>query len=453
MDLGISSYAQRLHKIKKSLTVESVISFGIVTILFYPIINGAIYSLFDKFQLPGKNYVDTLLFVLDLIFIMSAFAFAVKKEPRFIIATLTIAVIVIIAEIFLFPANYPAIREYLKDYITMCLPAFCIAFAVQDSKVILKQLYAFIYIPIFAGLVYGLFAEIERYSMWYGYSMVIPMLILGFKVIKNYRIHDIALFIVLFVLLMLKASRGSVLSIMVILFIYMFYYSYQTRNLIISESNIARSVQYKELKNRYYIIVLAVVSAVTVAGLLQPAAQVIQSLLLGAGINSRTIWILANQGIFFVGGRDVITSGLLTAITKSPLWGLGLCGDSVYTATVVYGYPHATYMTDWHYLGNYAHNIVLELTSQFGILLGLGLFIGFVLILINAFRRTIRNKNMIQFELILLLSSILFSLMVSGSYLITPVFWILLGLAVKDYHSSRLLLKNAPVWRNIYDVI
>lgn len=423
----------RLH----SINVDQIISLGLVIILLTPIWNGAIFSIFDRFGILGKSQMDTLLFVLETMLMGLAFVMSIKREIRATSLTWGVAVLVVLTEALLFPANIPAMKEYARGFCLFALPAFCMAYAVNDRGVLLRQLDSTVYPSVAAIVIYGLFAETRTYSMWYGYAALVPMLMLGMRCIRRNQAIDYIIFSVLFIMLLLKASRGSVLTIFMFLVVFLVAYTYRTRNDSAQSLPLfLRAQRYILFNRRFRFIALTVFTIALALILLQPVAQMLQSLLEGIGISARTVNIFANKGIFYLSKREIWIENLTEAIMTSPLLGLGLCGDSVFMVHNVFHYPSNTYSVDWHYMGNYSHNMVLELTSHFGITVGL-LFLFLILLLaMSAFRKAHFSADFDSFDVILVMTTVLVSLQFSGTYLTSTMFWLFLGLIVKSHAKA-----------------
>ena len=117
-----------------------------------------------------------------------------------------------------------------------------------------------------------------------------------------------------------------------------------------------------------------------------------------------------------VSSRDVIQAKLFDAIGVRLFDGYGLCGDRVIA-------------------GSYAHNIVIELWVEFGLLIGTMIFALIALTLLRGYlsAKTIECKGLI----ISLIFACFFKLFLSGSYLDEKFLFLLLGLCVAEIRRAH----------------
>ena len=132
------------------------------------------------------------------------------------------------------------------------------------------------------------------------------------------------------------------------------------------------------------------------------------------GINSRTLSQIVEGSFLKSYGRTNIRETLIAGITESPFIGYGLWGDRF--VTLNYGHGKASY----------AHNIILEIITQFGVILGIFLIIALLWLII---KKIYYNNRSYYFVILLcVIPSGLIKLFFSGSYLNEPYFFFLMGL-------------------------
>lgn len=153
-------------------------------------------------------------------------------------------------------------------------------------------------------------------------------------------------------------------------------------------------------------------------------------LLESMNIDSRTLTMLSNQSFFDDSGRSAIQETIMDNV--------GLLPKGLYYDRIVAS-------------GSYAHNLLLEVVIQYGILLG-GTII--VWLCYNVIRSVfvVRKDPSASIVFYSLVSSGLMRLMFSSSYLLNePGFWLLIGLILNFYNakyansserSGKLCLKN-----------
>lgn len=131
-------------------------------------------------------------------------------------------------------------------------------------------------------------------------------------------------------------------------------------------------------------------------------------------IHSRTLTLLLTR-IEYVSGRDVLATKAQEMIAQKPLlgWGVG---------------------AEVQVIGNYPHNIILELMIDYGIFIGLLIFIVLICLLIRAI---VISKDKSKEILLLLIPNGFVMLFVSSSYLTLPAFYILMGFVLNLLISHR----------------
>ena len=125
------------------------------------------------------------------------------------------------------------------------------------------------------------------------------------------------------------------------------------------------------------------------------------------GFSNRIVDYILQGQISDSSGREFLTERMFLAIEENPLFGYGLFGDRV--------------ILD----GHYCHNIFMEFLINFGILFGSVLFVSLVVLLLVSLVRRKENSAMI----LMLICSGFVKLFLSNSYIIEPLFFMLLGVA------------------------
>lgn len=127
------------------------------------------------------------------------------------------------------------------------------------------------------------------------------------------------------------------------------------------------------------------------------------------GLSTRIFDYFINGEIAYDNGRNLLKDTVQTAIYERPLLGHGIMGDRVL-------------------LGTYVHNLPLELWCHFGVLFGTVFLIALVGLAVLALFKS-RGKQ--QFVFVgMFVCFVFIKLMFSGSYLIEPYFFFMIGLFV-----------------------
>lgn len=118
---------------------------------------------------------------------------------------------------------------------------------------------------------------------------------------------------------------------------------------------------------------------------------------------------MLSSSTIYLSGREIIQQNLINELSKRPIFGLGMGGDRIVNGNV----------------GEYAHNILLEICTSFGIILG-SIIIFLLLALIIWF--FVKCKNMYLRRIgIVYFSYVIPMLMVSRSFWVEKEFWMLAG--------------------------
>ena len=147
------------------------------------------------------------------------------------------------------------------------------------------------------------------------------------------------------------------------------------------------------------------------------------------GFSSRFVIMFIEGNITDANGRNSIRDRLVEDIKEAPFKIRGLYADREATRGL-YDYEYTTRYIN----GSYAHNLVLEIVYDWGILIGgLALLIIFYKVCLLLYRS---DKDLIYFIAIYVVLGII-HLMVSGSYLENQEFFILLGLTSNPHMWNK----------------
>jgi len=140
--------------------------------------------------------------------------------------------------------------------------------------------------------------------------------------------------------------------------------------------------------------------------------------------NNRIIRLLVNNDILNTSGREHYTAAAIKGI-KENLWGgTGVFNDRVY----IYNRFHRSYAINS--FGSYAHNIVLEMLLQFGIIIGTGIVVFIIFLIREAYSGLDKTKGQEFFWYIIGISII--PLLVSKSYIQTWEFYLMIGYLIEN---------------------
>ena len=170
------------------------------------------------------------------------------------------------------------------------------------------------------------------------------------------------------------------------------------------------------------------ITTIIVALILFVVFDIFNVLLYSAYEFAKTHGMSTRVFLFFLGddtsvsldsGRGTIIYSLIQAIGNNPL-GSGLASDRYYSG------------------GHYAHNIIIELLVEFGVIFGAAIIIMLFALMFRAAKYTHNNWNTgIIFYMLICCGFV--KLLISGSYLTEPYFWTLFGFIMG---ISEMLTRN-----------
>ena len=174
------------------------------------------------------------------------------------------------------------------------------------------------------------------------------------------------------------------------------------------------------------VFVISAIAVVAVLALGSYYYHEVTSLIDSGEMYSRNLSKLDDSSFFSHDDRNEIKTVIERGIDSNP-FGYGLLGDRII-------------MQNEHYEGVYAHNILLELRADFGILLGPAIFILLLLKMFVSYRRLDGYRK--DF-LVMLIPAGFIKLLFSGSFLIEPAFYCLLALVFCKENGKKIkMLRN-----------
>lgn len=250
--------------------------------------------------------------------------------------------LIVLSVLFLGLTLFNETLEQLLDtsgqFATLCLPAMIYCFALRDYEQLRKSFVRMSYIiSMFTVFIFVLgFSAIrsyfssETYAMSLGYAYLIPILFLVQDYIAEKKIVSLLCGILLMVFVVAYGSRGPLLGIALFSIVYLF------RHLI--------------RKKKLVPLFIMIVTAIVIMSQYELILSMILKMALKLGINSRTL-LLLSYDLQNDSGRSYIQQPLIREIMAHPLMIRGINADYLL-------------------VGIYAHNIVIELLYEFGVILG-----------------------------------------------------------------------------------
>lgn len=356
------------------------------------------YCILASFDLLDSNFlvfqiVSKLLVGLAY---LSAFPVVLKRmKVKFVIIYL-IAAVIFVLNILIFPENGSYLKKIIFPFFFTCLPTFIYTLslknwaqlkqAMKKASIIIFVFGFILFILIFTGRL-----NMKEYSMSFSYYMLIPLTIYLDEFFEKPSIKNLIFSLVTMLMILLIGSRGALLCIVVFVVLKLIRLDFKT--------------SYKKMLLIGGIIIVLTITILYSNDIL----QFLYNYFMSKGIQSRSIILFLDKGLY-LSGREILYNGIIKEILDNPIIGIGLAGDR-------------------RTIASYSHNIVLEIFSGFGLIVGT-IILSFLAILILK-SLTMREKEKYNMSIIWLALGFV-SLMVSGSYLEEMSFWIFLGLISND---------------------
>ncbi|HIW74043.1 MAG TPA: O-antigen ligase family protein [Firmicutes bacterium] len=300
---------------------------------------------------------------------------------------------------------FPPVRPYLIslafELLCMCLPGFLCFASIRNMEAVHPVLLKLAFANFLLGVLFALFSFTgilpgESYSMSFSYYLLFPAcyFVYRFHTDRKKRLLVFALLCAAFMLLL--GSRGP---------------------LVTFAAYLVLSTAFSLKFNKRTVVTLAVLLAVGIVCLIfyRQILAAVYEIFRMLGIESRTL-LLMKEGELFThdSGRGNIYTLLIRKILEQPLFGYGIGGDRALRG------------------GSYAHNLFVELFTDFGLVLGSVVVVFLLGLLLRCFWTA---KNRLWFLLWGCVGFI--PLMVSGSYLSEANFWLLLGLCAHILRAGK----------------
>lgn len=337
---------------------------------------------------------------------------SIKTKPNNLLLILFFIVFVI-SNCIIYPRSfYYLIGEYentnfiLSDlfYIGfISIPIICLMRCQRDNTKLIKELnkigniIILLFIITFIVKILIFNDKIEYMNISYG---VLPWILFSFNNKRKIMVF-IRMISILFIVVI--GCRGAIFTVFAFYAIYFCFERITLKKLI-------------QLMIGLIAIFLVIINLNTIV-------QITYNYLKEIGFNSRTLElyldISVEDGILHYSDREELQMPLIKQINA---FGYGIYGDRDITST-----------------HQYAHNIILELLIDFGMLLG-GIFcICLLSLMINAFaslyRITDKNKRIL---ICVSLSFLCCKYMFSASYLHLPEFWFFLSIIINNFRDNKL---------------
>lgn len=398
-------YSNSIHKDDKNISFAIVFQFCLL-------ITNYTYKLVFNISNPStRAIVSSIFMIIAGVFFIRCINVVIKRIGRLFFTFYFATLLFVLSNMLLFFDNIQYIKSVSFYIFLICIPIFLYYFAIRDKSILLEMLLKSAYYQMTLGIIFFISSDLSvlRYDMVYSYLVLVPTVILLYKIYNKLKIIDIVLVGFGIFSIVVMGSRGPLLALII-------FWIVLIANIIVKDKNYIKKIIYS-----------IIVFIVLFLGIFyfKDIIYFFDTLLCKLGISSRTINILLDQNADFSSGRATIFKITIEQIRKRPITGYGLAGDRVFLD------------------GTYPHNIFLEILSQFGVIVG-----GFIIIVTVLYWTygIFMNKDKTNNDLAIIFFGVgLVQLFVSGSYLTSSNYWLFMAICVNSVHSNIRMKKAQSI--------
>ena len=353
--------------------------------------------------------------IIPLIFFL-LFIIALYARLKVKLIDIVFVIVAILPCIFSLVQHQEAATNELPTFFLKVFPMFFVGLFLNEDKRVWKNysLFQILYILSIVNLIansaytfYYLSSRVlEGYSMTWAYSILPSVLMLIYWGVREKHLLADILAVFGFLLILSYGSRGPIVCVLVF------------TALLIAINMVNRK--------KYSIIVLFFILIVIIlnTNYVSLIVSYLRGIISRTGFSTRVFDMMLRNDILNDTGRSPIRAALLSAISERPLLGYGLYADRYLSSSGIY------------IAGMYAHNLVLELWTQFGVIIGSLIMLVIGVLVIKAVIKAREDAHQLCMLLIFICVGVV-KLFMSGSYLQEPYFFLLIGYCTKIIREKR----------------
>lgn len=372
-------------------TQKTFLNFVVEVVERFPIINN-----FSSYIIP---VLFISLFALSLPYILQ------RVHIPDIIFALSI-ILVVIMTLLIYPESSEYISPQLWRIFGLSVPLYFVG-VIYDHNETKADLFYFSILGVCVVFVYQLYVlatgrVLSEDNMNTSYNVLPSIMYLIYWAVTNKGIKNWIIALSASMVSFIFGTRGPIVSIFVFLAICLVYKIFTLKNVLIRIL----------LTLLLALIIVFIISGDNVLILAKSMSEKFEQI----GFSTRIFDFLIDEQLNYDSGRDALSGRVWEAIKQKPLTGYGFMGDRAIVSP-------------------YVHNIILEYLCSYGIIIG---GIVTVLTLVVPVVAVIQMWNFKNYWFIVMLMCMVFvKLMVSGSYVYEPYFYLLIGLSVNAIRLKR----------------
>jgi len=405
---------KRRFSIGSFLGLDDTGTFGILLALFWTFTTLPYYARGVIVRLMGSGVEE---YVIPFFFIVAAILClrTIIKATRFWDYAFMIALVLFFLGCYSwFPQNKPYLEEYEESFLYWSLPFFIVGITTSFRKC-QRLLYVFSVLAIFLQLLFLLANGIsvkdqgEKEAFGLAYGILPAVLFMIWKAFEDKTLLSITIAIIGILNVVFMGTRGPILVIAEFIVLFLLFFCHFEH----------------PIRARFIIAFLSV----PIFLLFENILELLMDLSISLGFSDRALEVFSNSDnlselLLESSGRDVIYENLIDAIGKAPFWGYGPGADHIYS----------------DFYEAYAHNIILEMLIEYGLIPGAVILLSILALIVIAFKKCKDHDTMI-FLLVCVTFGFL-GLMTSGVYWTSREFFFMLGVCVSVIRNNK---GNLPV--------
>lgn len=346
---------------------------------------------------------DILFGIFMVVVFFKARAVWCKKIKSFDIIFYLLCVMLTIGSIAVFPLPAEKIKDLFVPFFFQVIPLYFVGLFIDINRqkgviywvsavcVVFQFIYFFFFLQKLLGGV-----QLQGDLIVPAIQTLPHALVVIWYMLKKFNVINLALTIISVVLLLTFSNRGSILCILLFIAVYFFFLTPNKKN----------------VSTRILVLLMAGVVYLFFNQIVLYLFDIFEGLGLSTAFFDRMI----NEELSDSNGRDNIYNALYSRIINKGVFGSGMGFDRFL-------------------LGTYAHNFVLELLLDFGLIVGGSLVICFFALVFRSFLKasTLDEKAFIA----ILCGRGMIHLLFSGSYIEEGYFFLLIGFCVATLRQSN----------------
>lgn len=342
------------------------------------------------------SWVMPVLFVTLIVISMPYILQRIKIKDFFVYLLM---VLIVVSTLLFYPDNSEYIFPYLWKILGTCVPLYFVGVA-YDHEELKKTLYWSSLIGVFVTFLYQIYSlssgrVLETDNMSASYNLLPSIIYLIFWAVDNTGVKNWILAVAGGMVSLVFGTRGPIIIILLLMSVCLVYKTLKLKNAVVKVFAILG--------------ISAVVVYVISGDRILEWATILSEKFGEIGFSTRIFDFIIKDDFANDTGRDDLSQIVWDAIRRKPFIGYGFMGDR-------------------QFIGVYVHNIVLEFLCSYGFVLG-GLGMAAVLYVVIA--SIVKNWGQsVAWFLLVFACFVLIKLMLSGSYVYEPYFYVLLGLSV-----------------------